>query len=122
MSIAIRKKSESLLLVHVTGILKYSDREQFDMHGRLAIDRNRKIKILINATHFTGWGEGGDWGNQAFMYEYDPCIEKIAVIADEKWEEQMLMYLQAGRRQASVAFFTTLHAQDAQDWLGVDNA
>jgi hypothetical protein len=122
MSIAIRKKSKNLLLVHITGILKYSDREHFEMVGRLGIDRDRKIKILVNATHFSGWGEGGDWGNQEFMYEYDPCIEKIAVIADEKWEEQMLLYLEAGRRQASVAFFSPSEAQNAQDWLQIENA
>lgn len=27
------------------------------------------------------------------MNEYDPFMENIAVVADEKWRDQMLMYL-----------------------------
>ena len=122
MSMAIRKESEDLLLVHFRGILKYSDQEEYERIGRLEIDRSRKIKIFVNATGFSGWGKDGDWTNREFMYEYDPCIEKIAVVADEKWKEQMLMYLRAGKRQASVAFFSPSQAQDARDWLQVENA
>ncbi len=119
---AIGKKSEDLLLVHITGILKYSDQEEYERIGRLEIDRSRKIKILVNATGFSGWGKDCDWSTREFMHEYDPCVEKIAVVADEKWKEQMLIYLRAGRRQALVAFFSPSQAQDARDWLQVENA
>ena len=122
MSMAIRKKSQDLLLVHFTGILKDSDQNEFERIGRLEIDHSRKIKILVNATGFSGWGKDCDWSNREFVHEYDPHIEKIAVVADEKWKEQMLIYLRAGRRQGLVAFFSPSQAQDARDWLQVENA
>ena len=121
MSLAFRQKSDDLLLVHITGILKYSDRETYELEGRLKIDGSRKVKVFVNATHFTGWGKDGDWSNRQFMSEYDPYIEKIAVVADEKWKEQMLAYLRVGERQASVAFYPPSQAQDALDWLQVEN-
>jgi hypothetical protein len=122
MGMAIRRKSEDLLLVHFTGILKDSDQEEYERIGRLEIDRSTKIKILVNATGFSGWGKDCDWSSRKFMYEYDAYIEKIAVVADEKWKEQMLIYLRAESRQALVEFFSPLQAQDARDWLQVENA
>ena len=117
MSISFNKESEDFLLIHVTGILKYSDQEEIERLGRIHIDRSMRVKILVIATQFSGWGKGGDWGDLRFMHEYDPYIEKIAVVGDEKWKEQVLMYLGAGMRQASVAFFPSSQGQDARDWL-----
>ena len=51
------------------------------------------------------------------MYEHDPFIEKIAFVGEEKWKDQILMFLGAGRRQASVEFFFSDEAEDARDWL-----
>ena len=121
MSVAFRKESEDLLLIHVRGFLKYSDKQEIEMFGRTEIDRTRKVKILVIATGFSGWGKDGDWGDQRFMYEYDPYIEKIAVMAEEKWKDQMLEYLRAGRRQASVRFFAPPQAQKAREWLHADS-
>ncbi len=41
------------------------------------------------------------------MYEYDPYIEKITVVANEKWQDQILMFVGAGMRAAQVMFFHT---------------
>ncbi len=51
------------------------------------------------------------------MHEYDPYIEKIAVVAEANWKDQMLMYLGAGRRRAEVKFFFYDEGEDARDWL-----
>ena len=59
----------------------------------------------------------GEWGDLTFMYEYDSCIEKIAVVAEANWKDEMLMYLGAGRRQSEVKFFFYDEAKDARDWL-----
>lgn len=77
--------------------------------------------MLALAEEFSGWGKDGDWGDLTFMHEYDPFIEKIAIVADEKWEDQTLMFLGAGRREASVQFFLTGQEQDARDWLQNEN-
>ena len=52
-----------------------------------------------------------------FMYEHDPYIEKIAVVAEGKWTDEILMFLGAGRRQASVESFH--NEEDARDWLQI---
>jgi hypothetical protein len=51
------------------------------------------------------------------MYEYDPCVERIAVVGNEKWKDEMLMFFRVDRRQASVRFFPPGGENEARDWL-----
>ena len=121
MSVTFTKEADDLFVISVQGIFTFDDLKEVEKSAREQIDRNQKVKLLVLAEDFTGWGKEGDWGDLTFMYEYDSCIEKIAVAAEANWKDQMLMYLGAGRRQAQVEFFFEDEAEDARDWLGGDN-
>ena len=49
------------------------------------------------------------------MYEYDTHIEKMAVVTNEKWVGEILIFVGAGRRQAAVESFPS--EEDARNWL-----
>ena len=116
MSITFVKESKDLFVVCIEGILTFDDQKEIEKRVRDEIDLNQKAKLLILAEQFSGWGKEGDWSDLTFMYEYDPHIEKIAVVAKKKWKNKILMHIGAGRRQASVEFF--LPAEDkAREWL-----
>ena len=85
--------------------------------ARTAVEGSGDFGVLILAEAFSGWGKKGDWGNLDFMNEFDPRIEKIAVVADEKWLDEMLMYLGAGFRRAAVSFFAAGSEDEARRWL-----
>ena len=111
------KESENLIVVHIKGIFTFEDLKEFQNKGGDEIDRSGKVKLLILAEQFSGWGKEGDWGDLTFMYEHDAYIEKIAVVAEAKWKDEILMFVGAGRRQASVEFFLEDGEEDARDWL-----
>ena len=111
------KESENLFVVHVKGTFTIEDFKAVESNARAEIDRSQKVKLLVLAEQFSGWGKEGDWGDLTFMYEYDPYIEKIAVVAEGKWKDEILMFVGAGRRQASVEFFLNGGEEDARDWL-----
>jgi argonaute-like protein implicated in RNA metabolism and viral defense len=117
MSVTFTKESDDLFVINVQGIFTFDDLKEVEKSAREQIDRNQKVKLLVLAEDFTGWGKEGDWGDLTFMYEYDPYIEKIAVVAKANWKDQILMYLGAGRRQAEVKFFFYDQEKDARDWL-----
>ena len=121
MSITFSKESDDLFVVRVKGVLEFDDQKQVESKASEGIDRSGKVKLLVLAEGFSGWGKEGDWGDLTFMHEYDPFIEKIAVVADEKWKDQILMYIGAGRRQAEVEFFFPDEEDDARDWLQGEN-
>ncbi len=121
MSVTFTKEPDDLFVISVQGIFTFDDLKGIEKKASEQIDRNKKNKVLVLAEEFSGWGKEGDWGDLTFMHEYDPYIEKIAVVADEEWKDQILMFVGAGRRQASVEFFFTGQEQDARDWLQSEN-
>jgi len=116
-SVTITKESDNLIVVHIKGTFTFEDLKEFENKARAEIDRSRKVKLLILAEQLSGWGNEGDWGDLTFMYEYDPYIEKIAVVADKEWRSQIIMFIGVGRRQASVGYFFSGEEKDARDWL-----
>jgi len=116
MSITFTKESKDLFVICIEGILTFDNQKEIEKRVRDEIDRNQKTKVLILAEQFSGWGKEGNWSDLTFMYEYDPYIEKIAVVAKKKWKNKILLHIGADIRQASVEFF--LPAEDeAREWL-----
>ncbi len=121
MSVIFIKESENLFVIHVNGILTFNDQKEVENRVSTEIDRSGKAKMLVLTENFSGWSKEGDWGDLAFMHEYDPYIERIAVVANKKWQDQILMFVGAGLRQASVKFFSYGEEENARDWLQSEN-
>ena len=101
----------------ISGVFSYQDLETVQDAAEEVLKSGVNVNCLILADKFTGWGKEGDWGNLSFMYESDSYIGKIAVVADERWKDELLMFLGAGRRQAEVRFFLSDEEDEAQSWL-----
>ena len=111
------KESDDLFVINVNGAFTFEDQSEMENKARREIDRSGKVKLLVLAEQFSGWGKEGDWGDLTFLHEYDPYIEKIAVVAEGKWKDQILAFTGTGRRQAEVEFFFEGETEDARDWL-----
>ena len=111
------KESKNLFVVQIKGIFTFKDLKGFQNKARVEIDRSQKIKLLVLAEQFSGWGKDGDWGDLTFMYEYDPYIEKIAIVAESNRKDELLMFVGANSRQGSVEFFLDGGEGDARNWL-----
>ena len=120
MSVTFTKESEGLFVVHVSGILTFDNLKEVENSNFGIKEMDQKAKVLITTEDFAGWGKEGDWGDLTFMYDIDPHIDKIAVVAENKWKDQLLIFLGAGRREAEVKFFSE-DGEDARDWLGGKN-
>ncbi len=117
MSVTFTKESDDLFVISVQGTLTFENQKEIENKASKEINRSSKIKLLVLAEQFAGWGKEGDWGDLTFFHEYDPYIEKIAVVAEANWKDQILMFIGAGRRQAEVKFFFYDEEKGARDWL-----
>jgi hypothetical protein len=117
MGVTCLKEPSGLYIVRMSGIFTDQDRKGVENFGRTTIDRSGKVKVLILAEGFSGWAKKGDWDDMTFMLEYDPYIEKIAIVAEEQWRDKMLMFLGAGLRKAAVEFFPRGQENKARTWL-----
>ncbi len=121
MSATFTKESENLFVVSIDGILTFDDLKKIENKGLQDFKLEVDIKLLVLAQNFSGWSKEGNWGDLIFFYEVDPKIDKIAVVTQGKWKDEMLMYLGAGRRQAEVKIFFEDEEDDARDWLQSEN-
>ena len=75
------------------------------------------VKVLVILEDFKGWEHGANWGDTAFFETHGHQIDKIAIVADAKWEVEILAFAGAGFRRAPVKFFPAGQLTSARAWL-----
>ncbi len=117
MAVTIQQEESSLRVLRVTGLLKKSEMDTALEAEVRTWKPETKVKVLVMMEDFKGWERGADWGDVSFMLEHDKQIDKIAIVADPKWETDSLTFLGAGFRQGQVKFFPTKQLPLARAWL-----
>ena len=118
MSVSFTKESEDLFVVSVEGALATNELKEIQDKVSAVIDHDLETKILLLAEKFSGWAkDGGDWGSLDFMLEHDSHIKKIAVVTSESMKDDVLAFLGAGMRKASVEYFSVGDEDKARSWL-----
>ena len=118
MGVTIQQEEGHLTVMRITGMLKKSQ-----MDAALEAEAKKwkaatKVKVLVILEDFKGWERCADWGDVSFLLEHDNQIDKIAIVADPKWETDSLTFLGAGFRQGQVKFFPMKQLALARAWLG----
>lgn len=117
MSTIIEKEADSTWQFRVAGMFKKSELDEAQAGAREEIARAGQIKVLLLLEDFQGWEPGADWGDMEFAYTHGNQIEKIAIVAEPKWETEALMFVGAGFRRTKVQFFPPADLARARAWL-----
>ncbi len=117
MPIEIIDATGKLLQLKIRGMLKKADHDRIIQIAKEAIEREGKVHVLIILEAFEGWDRGGDWGDVSFMSEQGRHIEKMAIVGDEKWQDDALAFTAKGFRATAIEFFTPARLNDARTWL-----
>ena len=117
MPVEIIDVSGKLLQLKVRGLLKKADHERIIQIAKAAIEREGKIRALIVAEDFEGWERHEGWGDVSFMIEEGQHVEKMAIVGDEKWKDDVLAFTAKGFRPTAIEFFATARANAARAWL-----
>jgi hypothetical protein len=82
------------------------------------IRRIGPIKLLFVLSQFEGWEQNANWGDLTFYVNYGDSIERIAIVGDERWRNETLMFASADLRRAPVEFFSSQNGlAEAHAWL-----
>ena len=118
MAVTIQQEEGNLTVVRITGLLRKSE-----MDAALAAEARKwgpatRVKVLVMVEDFEGFERGADWGDISFLVRHDHQVDKIAIVADPKWESDTLIFAGAGFRQGQVRFFPLNQVAEARAWLG----
>jgi hypothetical protein len=115
MSMETHIEDQHLLVVRIHGLLRLRELEESQGAAAKMIREAGKVTLLILLDDFQGWEPGGDWGDVSFLIEHDNDIEKVAIVGQERWREQVLVFAGVGIRHSPVRYFND--SESARAWL-----
>ena len=118
MAVTIEGEEGNLRVLRIRGLLRKSDLDAALTTEARQLGPKTHVKALVILEDFKGWEHGADWGDTAFFETHGDQIDKIAIVADAKWEVEMLAFAGAGFRRAPVKFFSANQLALARAWLG----
>jgi hypothetical protein len=117
MAIQIETETNGLLNVRVSNLMTGEDLILCQEAIVSAIKLYGTIKGLMVLDAFKGWEKSDAWEDVSFFSEYEKKIEKIAVIGELKWQDDMFAFLGGPFRSASIEFFNPSQESEARTWL-----
>lgn len=94
------------------------DRAQQEMLQTMRNERDRTVRLLVRLDAFEGWEPDPRWNDLSFYIIHGDAIEGIAIVGEERWRGEALMFAAADLRKGPVEFFTPDREPEARAWLG----
>jgi hypothetical protein len=119
MPITLHRESDRTYRLDFGGRLRRT--EVAECEARLADELSRvaSVKLLCVLRNFEGWERHNDWNDLRFYLKHGDRIARIAIVGDEKWRSEAMMFAAADLRKAPVEFFTEDQMVQARAWLAV---
>jgi len=117
MSAQIADVSGGVITFKVSGKLAKNELAIVQKAAAEVIQRSGKVRFLVLVEAFDGIDSAGNWADVSFQADYDPFIEKIAIVGDKKWEDVALLFTAKGVRRVPIEYFQPADLAKATTWL-----
>jgi len=117
MPMTMHRESGSIYRLEVHGTLRQRELELCQNELIEDMGRVGQVKLLFLLDGFTGWEPQDDWRDLTFYVQHGGAIARIAIVGDERWRSESLMFAGADLRSAPVEFFPLDKTGDARAWL-----
>ena len=103
--------------LEIQGTLRKQDLERCQQWLIEEMDRVGPVRLLFLLEGFEGWAAQDDWRDLTFYVKHGDAIERIAIVGDERWRGETMMFAGADLRKAPVEFFEVGSLSEARGWL-----
>ena len=117
MSIEWIEKDAKVLRHRIHGKMSESDMTEAQQALVVAVGKFGRVRGLVILDDFEGWEDSEKWGDLTFQQEHDREIERIAVVGEERWRDEILAFLVAPFRSADVRYFGEHELDRANDFI-----
>jgi hypothetical protein len=116
MPLSMEREGGNVFRLDVRGTLRKADLDLCQQ--RLIREAGRSpVRLLFVLDGFEGWEPDASWNDLSFYVSHGDAIERIAIVGDERWRSQTLMFAGADLRRAAVEFFPGNAVAEARGWL-----
>jgi len=117
MSMSVQQEENNVYRLDVRGTLQKQDFQRCQEVLISEMGRVGTIRLLLILDGFEGWDQKDDWRDMTFYTKYGSSIDRIAIVGDERWRSETLMFAGADLRRAPVKFFADGSLDQARAWL-----
>lgn len=107
--------------VDVSGMLRKSEMEKAQATLVQEMAHAGKVRLLFVLDQFKGWEKGPDWGDMRFYETHGQKVERIAIVGEERWRDDALMFALADLRKSPTRYFLPAEIDGARAWLAQDS-
>lgn len=121
MPMNVHHEQDNVFRIDVRGALHPRDFEQCQRELLEAMTRVGHVRLLFLLDAFEGWVPHDDWRDLGFYVKHGDKIDRIAIVGDERWRSESMMFAAADLRKAPVEFFSEGRIADARVWLSSES-
>ena len=74
-------------------------------------------RLLVVLQAFEGWESNSAWNDLSFYFAHGDALARIAIVGEERWRSEALMFAAADLRKGPVEFFVPEALSRARAWL-----
>lgn len=115
MAILWEQEFTDLLVVNIRGKLIFSEFKKYQSEVEPILHKQKKINYLVILEDFDGWDTDEGWNDMSFVEENDQYLSHFAIVGDEKWRDEVSVFMMIGLRSVDIRYFTT--EDEARMWL-----
>jgi hypothetical protein len=116
MGIEIQDDERSgIFVARVRGRMTVIDQAAAVAAARAAIAKRQRLKMLIVLEEFDGWASAEEWSDENFRLDRDEGVERIAIVCEPRWREQLSLFIGEAFRRMPIEYFASDEA--ARVWL-----
>ena len=108
---------DALVSVRITDLFRLEDQLALQKLATELIEKFNKLRILVVIDQFQGWERNAEWDDVGFLMEHGDDIEKMAIVADERWKDQAFLFIGKGFRATEIEFFPPSASREAEQWI-----
>ena len=109
---------DGIIHARISGTMTLADQHALESLAKTLIDAGQEVRLLVTLDSFEGWEQDPAWGDELeFQFEYGNKIASIAIVGDERWKDQSLLYVGKGFRSTAIEFFPVGSLGAANAWL-----
>lgn len=120
MPYTIVKQTPDLDWIKINGRLTVLDLLAIQVSGQENQQPANRLRTLIQLEEFEGWSNEPGWENTTFIPDQDNEMTRIAIVGDEKWKDEIFMFIGYPMRPIDIVFFPETQLNEAQIWLNRD--
>ena len=105
--------------MELTGVLHKADLDRVQDLLLREMQRigSKTARLLVVLQGFEGWESNSAWNDLSFYFAHGDALARIAIVGDEKWRSEALMFAAADLRRGPVEFFVPSEIDKARTWL-----